>query len=79
MHPGNILRMNERIYQDDNGAWFYHIRGNQVVGPFDSYDLADHNLNKHVSSCSRRVSAGFQWPRNWSPGRLLRRSAARQA
>ncbi len=71
--------MNERIYQDERGGWYFHIRGNQIAGPFESYDLAESGLNKHVSSCSKRVSGGFRWPRNWHPARLLRRSAVRQA
>ncbi|MCP5184194.1 MAG: hypothetical protein H6993_09545 [Pseudomonadales bacterium] len=70
--------MNERIFQQGD-KWFFHLRGNQISGPFLSYDLAESALNKHVDQCRNRSTATFQWPRNLLPGRLFRRAAIRQS
>lgn len=67
--------MNERIYQDENRNWFFHVRGNQIVGPFVSYELAEHALAKHVATCRHRSAGRFFWPRNLLPGRIFRKVA----
>ena len=66
--------MNDRIYQDEHRNWFFHVRGNQVVGPFVSYELAEHALAKHVATCRRRGVGKFFWPRSLLPGRIFRRA-----
>jgi hypothetical protein len=67
--------MNERIYQDSNHDWFFHVRGNQVVGPFVSYEHAESALSKHVATCRQRSVGRFFWPRHLLPGRLFRKAA----
>jgi hypothetical protein len=69
--------MNDRIYQDDNRNWFFHVRGNQIVGPFVTYEHAEKALSKHVATCRHRSSGRFLWPRSLLPGRLFRKAAAR--
>lgn len=70
--------MNDRIYQDGDHRWYFHVRGNQVVGPFKTYEQAESGLNKHVASCSTRTSGRFRWPRVLLPGRLFRNASTPQ-
>lgn len=67
--------MNERIYQDPNHNWFFHVRGNQIAGPFVSYETAESALARHVATCRQRSVGQFFWPRYLLPGRLFRKVA----
>lgn len=53
----------ERIYQDDQGDWFFHLRGEQSAGPFVNFDEAEWELNKFIKSkndlFTRPILAGF--------------------
>ena len=70
--------MNDRIYQGNDARWYYRVRGNQVVGPFDTYNDAQSKLNKQMNHWTGRSGPIAVWPRHWQPARLLRRSATRQ-
>lgn len=65
-----------RIFQGDDAQWYFHVRGNQAVGPFTSAQDAGAALGEHVKTCKRRTDFTVPWPRGWAPTRLLRRAAA---
>ncbi len=65
----------DRIFQGEDQQWYFNVRGNQAVGPFPSRGDAGDALTAHVRVCQRRTDAISPWPRDWSPARLLRRSA----
>ncbi len=67
----------DRVYQGDDNQWYFNIRGNQPLGPFETYHLAEKALHDHVSRHSARVSSRIRWPRVLKPTRILRRSAPR--
>lgn len=70
--------MNDRIYQGTDQLWYYRVRGNHDIGPFDSRLDAERKLNRQLRSWGAIKGPAAAWPRGWHPGRLLRRSAARQ-
>ena len=52
---------NDRIYQNDDGEWFFRVRGNHDVGPFPTEAQAVEKLEKHVAqwwAAPRRRSHG---------------------
>jgi hypothetical protein len=65
-----------RIFQGEDQQWYFHVRGNQAVGPFLSFNDAGDALGKHVSNCKRRTDELIPWPRDWTPARLLRRAVS---
>jgi hypothetical protein len=67
----------DRVYKNDNGQWFFRIRGKQDIGPFDTQAKATEMLDKRVTTWSDRTSPNSPWPRSWRP-RIFRRSATRQ-
>ena len=46
----------ERIYQDDDGQWFYSRRGDHA-GPFTTHDAANRALRKYLRSRSRKLDS----------------------
>lgn len=71
------MSINDRIYQSDDGQWYYRIRGNQIVGPFESRAEAQDKLSRQVRLWTGRAGPLGSWPRQWHP-RFFRRSATRQ-
>lgn len=65
-----------RIFQGEDQQWYFHMRGNQAAGPFESYQEAGAALTRHVKTCKRRTDFSIPWPRAWTPTRLLRRSVS---
>jgi len=65
-----------RIFQGEDGEWYFHMRGNQAAGPFASFQEAGAALNRHVKTCKRRTDFNIPWPRAWTPARLLRRGVS---
>lgn len=65
-----------RIFQGEDQQWYFHVRGNQAVGPFPSHLDAGTALGEHVRVCKRRTDLTIPWPREWTPTRLLRRAAS---
>ncbi len=49
-------RHKERIYQEDDGQWFYSRRGDHA-GPFITHDAADRALRKYLRSRSRKIDS----------------------
>ncbi len=66
--------MTNRIFQDKDQQWYFHVRGNQAAGPYASYQEAASALGEHVKSCKRRTDFIVPW-RGWAPSRLLRRAS----
>ena len=66
--------MTERIFLGEDQLWYFHVRGNQAVGPFPSSQEAAEALARHVTACKRRTESALPWPTEWSPARLLKRS-----
>lgn len=63
----------DRIYQaDDELLWYFNVRGNQSMGPFDSYHAAQTALGEHVDACSRRLNGNIAWPRFLRPHKTRR-------
>ena len=69
---------NHRIYQGDDGLWYYRVRGSQDVGPFDTQFEAEQKLTRQMRLWTGAAGPLAAWPRDWNPGRLFRRSANRQ-
>lgn len=70
--------MQNRIYQGDDGQWYYRVRGNHSIGPFDASTDAERALNQQLRSWVKRGPLNAL-QRTWHPARLLRRSATRQS
>ncbi len=79
----------ERIYADESN-FFFNVRGNTPMGPYDTFDDAQAALNDHVERCRSRVGRGMAVEnpvtprthgaaRSWHPLNLFRRSASRQS
>lgn len=69
--------MDERIYQADDGQWYYRARGHQDAGPFESQEQALTALRKQIRDWRGRANPRATWPRTLQPTRFLRRSATR--
>ncbi len=70
--------VNERIYQRDDGAWYFDVRGKISVGPFEDPFDAENSLKRYVTTCRRRAAPNPSLPRSWNPFRWFSRSATRQ-
>jgi len=46
----------ERIYQDEDGQWYYSRRGDHA-GPFPSHDIAARELNKYIGVRNRKLNS----------------------
>lgn len=57
----------QRIYQGEDAQWYFNVRGNQSMGPFDTYRGAESALQKHVSSCNRRLGVPQLMPKLLAP------------
>ncbi|XOV84039.1 MAG: DUF6316 family protein [bacterium] len=69
--------MDERIYQTEDGQWYYRVRGHQDAGPFPSEEAAATELRKQIRSWRGRTAPRKVWPRNLPTSRFFRRSATR--
>ena len=63
-----------RIFQADDGQWYFKVRGNQNMGPYPSHSDAVHALGVYVSACRERLEGRLRWPRIFHPLRLRRAS-----
>jgi hypothetical protein len=68
--------MKDRIFLGEDQQWYFNVRGNQAAGPFASSEDAAVALMEHVKSCKRRTEFALAWPSEWTPTRLLRRTAS---
>lgn len=69
-----------RTYQGDDGQWYFKVRGNQTMGPYENHHDAAHAVSVYVAACRERVEGRFRWPRLIHPWRLRRAaSEPRQA
>lgn len=48
MNRGARMNDHDRIYQDQDGRWYFNLRGNQRKGPFQSHVEAAEQLEKIV-------------------------------
>ncbi|MCB1686105.1 MAG: hypothetical protein KDI31_16530 [Pseudomonadales bacterium] len=55
----------QRIYQGEDGQWYFGVRGNQVKGPFPTEHNASVALDAHIRQCRRHLDTPL-WPSNWS-------------
>jgi hypothetical protein len=53
----------ERIFQKEDGRWYFRIRGNTSMGPYTSHREANDSLNRYVASCKRQAEMSLTWPR----------------
>ncbi len=70
--------MHDRIYQGEDEQWYYRVRGNAAVGPFNNRMDAERKLGKQLRSWGGNAGPLASWPRGWHPARVFRRSATRQ-
>ena len=70
--------MHDRIYQGEDGAWYYRARVNQAVGPYESYLVAEQQLVKQIRTWSRRARPVESWKPRFLQMRGLQGSATRQ-
>lgn len=70
--------MTDRIYQGEDDSWYYRVRGNDKVGPFDSAIETQQALNRQLALWHGRTGPSAVWPQDWNPARFLRRSVTRQ-
>ncbi len=57
----------QRIYQGEDAQWYFNVRGNQSMGPYDTYRIAESALHKHVSVCNRRLQVPQLIPKLLEP------------
>ena len=67
----------DRIYQGENDAWYFNVRGDRAMGPYATYHEANRALSDHVAHYTAKLDGRLRIPRFFSPGRLMRRSAPR--
>jgi hypothetical protein len=67
------IKMKDRIFLGEDQQWYFNVRGNQAVGPFDTSQAAAEALAEHVRSCKRRFELTLPWPSDWRGARLFRR------
>jgi len=67
----DIHRTTDRIFEAEEGGWYFNVRGNQSVGPFASFHQAESALGRHVSHCRNRLDIKVTWPR-LATGLMLR-------
>ena len=70
--------MHDRIYQGEDGAWYFRARGNQAVGPYESYLAAEQQLVKQIRTWSRRARPAESWKPRFLQLRGVQGSATRQ-
>jgi hypothetical protein len=66
-HPttneGASEMQSERMFQREDGRWYFRIRGNTSMGPYSSHREASESMNRYVASCRRQSEMSFTWPR----------------
>ena len=72
------MKSRSRIFQKQDAGWYYAKRGDKPQGPYPTRLSAEQALRRHVRGCQvrRQHAPSMQWPRVWSPLRLLRRDHA---
>jgi hypothetical protein len=61
---GKRLVMNkERIFENEDGSWYFRIRGNATMGPYTTYREANDSRERYVESCRRQSDLTPSWPR----------------
>lgn len=63
----------ERMFQREDGRWYFRIRGNTTMGPYSSHREASESLNRYVASCRRQAEMSLSWPRWLHVKHLARR------
>ena len=63
----------ERIFQREDGRWYFRIRGDTSMGPYSSHREASGSLARYVESCRRQAEMSFTWPRWFHMRYWLRR------
>ena len=66
-------RASHRLFNDEDGQWYFRSRESTIEGPFPSRLIAHRMLERHIRECRFRRGWLPRWPRPWSPLRLLRR------
>ena len=67
----------ERIYQGEDAQWYFHVRGNQQMGPFATNGEAEAALDAHVAACRRRLELTSLLPSVLAPFKGRRQAATR--
>ena len=73
------VSMHDRIFQGEDNAWYYRVRGNHEMGPFENRRVAEEALAKQMRSWAGRAGPSATWSRTLHPARIFRRSAPRQS
>lgn len=68
-----LLMITERVFQHEDGSWYFRIRGNATVGPYPNYREANDSLQRYVASCRRQSELTPSWPRWLHPRYWIRR------
>jgi len=63
VNEGASAMLSERMFQREDGRWYFRIRGNTTMGPYSSHREASESLNRYVASCRRQAEMSFTWPR----------------
>ncbi len=53
----------ERIFKRQDGRWYFRIRGNTSMGPYETHREANDSMARYVASCRRQSELRFVWPR----------------
>lgn len=62
----------ERVFEHEDGSWYFRIRGNATMGPYTNSREANDSLHRYVESCQRQSDLTPSWPR-WLHLRFLTR------
>ena len=68
----------ERIFQKEDGRWYFRIRGRTSMGPYTNHREANDSLNRYVASCKRQAEMSLTWPR-WMHVQVLGTTLQRDA
>lgn len=71
--------MQDRIYKAEDGQWYFRVRGNAAVGPYEHRPDAERELAQRLRQWRSGMGPKRVWPRNLHPFRLVRRSVPRQS
>jgi hypothetical protein len=70
---GQLVMNTERVFEHEDGSWYFRIRGNATMGPYTTFREANDSRGRYVESCRRQSDLAPSWPRWLHPRFWTRR------
>lgn len=58
-----LVMNTDRVFEHEDGSWYFRIRGNATMGPYTTHREANDSRERYVESCRRQSDLAPRWPR----------------